>query len=123
MCYECFDVDVTNLFERLDGWQGQSEEEVSSLLQKMSSCGSLSCTLESGQMLFNVASGVGAFLRSTFVKGRPAEEKTGGKIRQGLRRSCFVLGQALARKYEIGEELGRGLTAAPVLRMLPSSAA
>lgn len=53
-------------------YEGQSEEEVSSLLQKMSSC-------------------VGAFLRSTFVKGRPAE--------------------ALARKYEIGEELGAGATA------------
>jgi len=53
-------------------YEGQSEEEVSSLLHKMSSC-------------------VGAFLRSTFVKGRPAE--------------------ALERKYEIGEELGAGATA------------
>ena len=73
----------------LNFWQGQSEEEVSSLLHKMSSCGSLSCARDFGQMLFNVASGVGAFLRSTFVKGRPAEAEKGEKIRPGLRRALL----------------------------------
>ncbi|CAJ1351640.1 unnamed protein product [Effrenium voratum] len=53
-------------------YEGQAEEDVSSWLQKMNTC-------------------VGAFLRSTFVKGRPAEE--------------------LASKYDIGEELGSGATA------------
>ncbi|CAE7716603.1 CPK2 [Symbiodinium pilosum] len=42
-------------------------------------------------MLCPAYEGVGAFLRSTFVKGRPAED--------------------LAQKYEIGEELGAGATA------------
>ncbi|CAK9068612.1 unnamed protein product [Durusdinium trenchii] len=53
-------------------YEGQAEEDVSSWLQKMNTC-------------------VGAFLRSTFVKGRPAED--------------------LSRKYHIGEELGSGATA------------
>jgi len=67
-------VDTTanhRLFPRTT-YEGQAEEDVSSWIQKMNSC-------------------VGAFLRSTFVKGRPAEE--------------------LARKYDIGEELGSGATA------------